>query len=63
MTALDTIRETARRAVLQAEIRPPSRWVTLTETSPSGKTMFRCGTCGLVTTAPNKRCGVGCEDG
>lgn len=48
---------TALRAVLDAESRHPSRWKTLTETSPSGKTMFRCEECGVVTTAPNKVCG------
>lgn len=32
------------------------RWMVLSETSPSGKTMFQCLDCGRKSTTPDKRC-------
>lgn len=33
-----------------------SRWITLEETSPSGKCLFRCSVCERVSIAPDKTC-------
>lgn len=33
-----------------------SRWIKLDETSPSGKTLFRCVVCERVSPTPDKRC-------
>lgn len=41
---------------------PPSRWSVLRETSPSGKTLFRCANCADVTPVPLTRCRRGCVD-
>lgn len=41
---------------------PPSRWTVLAETSPSGKTLFRCARCADVTSVPLTRCRRGCAD-
>lgn len=37
-------------------VRPGDRWALLEKTSPSGKAMFRCMSCGLETVSPNKLC-------
>ena len=34
-------------------------WDVLDKTSPSGKTMFRCKTCGKESVTPDKRCPIG----
>lgn len=34
----------------------PSRWRTLKTTSPSGKTLFQCRSCGRIDIAPDKSC-------
>lgn len=59
-----TERDHARRAVLEFELdpRPATRWALLTTTTPSGKALFRCGTCGAVTPCPNKTCSAGCRE-
>lgn len=36
-----------------------SRWVIIKRTSPSGKTLFQCKCCGIVSIAPNKHCYIG----
>lgn len=39
------------------------RWEVLEETSPSGRTLFRCGVCGRVSPTPDKRCaGKSCHE-
>ena len=35
---------------------PPSRWMIISATSPSGKALFVCRNCGHLTAAPNNVC-------
>lgn len=37
------------------------RWDTLEETSPSGKTLFKCRACGRVSPTPDKACPTDCQ--
>lgn len=39
-----------------------SRWEPLTETTPSGKSLYRCSKCGRVSVGPDKTCAAGCHE-
>jgi len=39
-----------------------SRWIRLERTTPSGKQLFLCRTCGRESPTPDKRCADGCRD-
>ena len=38
-----------------------SRWVVSSETTPSGKTLFKCGSCFRLSVGPDKKCPSGCD--
>lgn len=38
-----------------------SRWELMTETTPSGKSLFKCSSCGRVSVGPDKTCTAGCH--
>lgn len=46
----------AEQAIMTRALSPGGRWRVLTKTSPSGKTLFVCLSCGDVTPAPTKTC-------
>lgn len=39
-----------------------TRWTVMDTTSPSGRTMFKCGLCGRESYAPDKTCIAGCGE-
>lgn len=43
-------------------VKVASRWVRLTQTSPSGKAMFRCVRCRRMSAAPDDNCPAGCGE-
>lgn len=59
LAMLEQVTAQQTRTTLKAErtiVGSSDRWVQITKTSPSGKTLFVCRSCGTVSPAPNKTC-------
>ena len=48
--------------IVTLHVNSESRWSLAEETSPSGKTLFRCSACGRTSPTPDKTCPDGCRE-